>query len=100
MKTLGEIIREGRERKGLLLRQVSDLLNIDIAILSKVERGERKATREQIEKLATILDLDRENLIIKYLSEKILYEIKDDDLGIQALNVAEEIIKYKVTKNK
>jgi HTH-type transcriptional regulator, competence development regulator len=98
--TTGELIRERREKKGLLLRQVSAQLDIDTAILSKIERGERKATKEQISKLAEILDIKKESLIILYLSEKILYEIQDEDLGIQALKVAEKTIKYGVTKNK
>lgn len=100
MKTTGEILRENREKKGLLLRHVSALLGIDTATLSKIERGERKATREQINKLAAILGINKESLIVQYLSEKILYELKDEDLGIQALKVAEKTIKYGVTKNK
>lgn len=100
LKTTGEIIREKREKKGLLLRHVSAQLDIDTAILSKIERGERKATRDQITKLADILELDKESLLIQYLSEKILYEIQDEDLGIQALKVAEKTIKYGVIKNK
>lgn len=84
----------------MLLRHVSALLDIDTAILSKIERGERKATREQINKLAEILEINKEALIVQYLSEKILYELKDEDLGIQALKVAEKTIKYGVTKNK
>ncbi|HRU17063.1 MAG TPA: helix-turn-helix transcriptional regulator, partial [Bacteroidia bacterium] len=60
MKKTGEIIREKREKKRLLLRHVSAQLDIDTAILSKIERGERKATREQITKLAEILELDKE----------------------------------------
>lgn len=84
----------------MLLRHVSALLDIDTAILSKIERGERKATREQINKLAEILEINKESLIVQYLSEKILYELKDEDLGIQALKVTEKTIKYGVTKNK
>jgi transcriptional regulator with XRE-family HTH domain len=76
-KSTGEILREKREEKGLLLRHVSADLDIDTAILSKIERSERKATKEQILKLAEILDLNKDNLLIQYLSEKILYEIKD-----------------------
>ena len=100
LKTTGEIIRAKREQKGLLLRHVSALLDIDTAILSKIERGERKATREQIVKLADILELDKESLIVQYLSEKILYEIQDEDLGIQALKVADKTIKYRISKRK
>ena len=100
MKSTGEILRESREKKGLLLRHVSAQLDIDTAILSKIERGERKATREQINKLAEILEINKESLIVQYLSEKILHELKDEDFGIQALKVAEKTIKYGVTKNK
>ena len=100
LKTTGEILREKREEKGLLLRQVSALLDIDTAILSKIERGERKATRDQIAKLAEILDINKESLIVQYLSEKILYEIQGEDLGIQALKVAEKTIQYGITPNK
>ena len=84
----------------MLLRHVSAQLDIDTAILSKIERGERKATRKQLTKLADILELDKEALLIQYLSEKILYEIQDEDLGIQALKVAEKTIKYRETKHK
>ena len=98
LKTTGEIIRKKREKKGLLLRQVAALLDIDTAILSKVERGERKLNREQISKVADILELDKDAILIQYLSEKILYEIQDDDLGIQALKVAEKAMKYNVNR--
>jgi Uncharacterized protein conserved in bacteria len=93
-RTTGEILRENRERKGLLLRQVAAMLDIDTAILSKVERGERKTTKEQILKLANILDLDKEELLIHYLSEKIAYELVDEDVASQTLKVAEEKVEY------
>ncbi|MGO3688985.1 MAG: helix-turn-helix domain-containing protein [Psychroflexus halocasei] len=98
--SVGEILRKHREEKGLLLRQMAALLDIDTAILSKIERGERKAKKEQIVQLAKILDLNQEDLIVQYLSEKILYEIQDEELGEKALKVAEQKIKYNNTKNK
>jgi transcriptional regulator with XRE-family HTH domain len=98
-KSIGEILREKREEKGLLLRQVAAKLDIDTAILSKIERSERKASKEQVIKLAEILDLKEEYLLIQYLSEKILYEIKDEELGQKALKVAEQKMKY-ISNNK
>ncbi len=83
----------------MLLRHVSAELDIDRAILSKIERSERKATKEQIVKLAEILDLNKEKLLIQYLGEKILFEIKDEELGEKALKVAEQQIKYNNKKN-
>jgi len=38
-------------------------------------------------------------LLVQYLSEKILYEIKDEKLGSKALKVAEQKMKY-ISKNK
>lgn len=96
-QTIGEVLQETRERKGLLLRQVSALL--DTAILIKVERGERKTTKEQIIKLAGILDLDREELLIHYLSEKLAYELVDEDVASQTLKVVEEKVEYLKFKN-
>lgn len=99
-KTTGEILREGREKKGLLLRQVAAFLDIDTAILSKVERGERKATKEQIIKIADILDFKKDELLIHYLSEKIAYELVDEDVASKTLKVAEQRVKYlKANKN-
>ena len=98
-KTTGKILRENREKKGFLLRQVAAKLDIDTAILSKIERSERKASKGQIVKLAEILDLNKEDLVIQYLSDKILYEIKDEELGSKALKVAEQKMKYINKKN-
>lgn len=94
MKTTGEIIREQREKKGLLLRQLAAQLDIDAAILSKIERGDRKATRDQIPKLAKILEIPEEELLIQYISENIAYEIVEEDFASQALKVAEKKVKY------
>lgn len=85
--------------KGLLLRQVAALLNIDTAILSKIERGERKAKKEQILQLADILDIDREDLIVHFLSDKILSEIKGEQLAEKALQVAERKLKCNTQQN-
>lgn len=99
MKTTGEIIRQQREKKELLLRQVASQLEMDTAILSKIERGERKATRQQIIKLAEILELDKDQLLIQYLSERIAYDLADEDNFKQALKVAEKRVNY-IKQNK
>ncbi len=100
MQTIGQIIRENREKQGLLLRQVAAKLDIDIAILSKIERSERKPSREQIIKIADVFSLDKNELLIQYLSEKIAYEIADEDVAVQSLQLAEEKVNYlKQTKH-
>ena len=100
-ETIGEKLRHIREEKELPLRKVAALLDIDIAILSKMERGERRITKEVVLKLANIYDYNADVLLVSFLSDKILYEIQDEDLGIEALKVAEERAKYiKANKKK
>ena len=48
LKNIAEIIRELREQNGLLLRQVAAEIEIDQALLSKIERGERMPTKDQV----------------------------------------------------
>jgi transcriptional regulator with XRE-family HTH domain len=100
-ETIGEKLRYIREEKVLPLRKVAALLDIDVAILSKMERGERRITKDVVLKLASIYNYNSEELLINFLSDKILYEIQNEDLGIEALRVAEEKVKYlKANKKK
>jgi len=93
-QNLGEKLRKLREDNHLTLRKVAAMIDIDVAILSKMERGERRLTKEMVQKLANIYNHDKEELTVLYLSEKVLAEIGDEDLAIKALQVAEEQINY------
>jgi transcriptional regulator with XRE-family HTH domain len=99
MGSLGDTIRKFREDKELPLRTVAAYLDIDQAILSKVERGQRKPTREQVVKLAAYFKVKENDLLVIWLSDKLVYEVEDEDMALKALQVAEERVKY-ITKNK
>jgi Fic family protein/DNA-binding XRE family transcriptional regulator len=88
------IIKSAREKKGLLVREVAKELGIDQALVSKFETGSRKPTREQIVKLAAILDINTDELIVAWLKDKILDEIGRDELALKAMIAAEEVIRY------
>lgn len=94
METIGQILRNKRQELGLLLRQVSAYVDIDQAILSKIERNERKPTKEMLKRLSEILKLDKDELMIQFISDKIAYEIVNEDCANKALKVAERKIKY------
>ena len=51
----GNKIRELRDEQGLLQRQLAAALEIDTPMFSKIERGDRRAKREQVVKLAELL---------------------------------------------
>lgn len=94
MKTL---LKNAREEKGIKTRELAQLLGIDQALISKFESGSRKPTKEQVAKLAQVLDLDYETLMVAWLKERILYEIGTDELALKAMMLAEEQIKYNVS---
>lgn len=94
MENIGQLIRRLREEKGEPLRKVAAFLDIDQAILSKIERGQRKSNKKQIEKLAKYFGADKKKMLVAWLSDKILYEIIDEELGEEALKAAEEKIRY------
>jgi Fic family protein/DNA-binding XRE family transcriptional regulator len=91
MKTL---LKNAREQKGLKTREVAQLLGIDQALISKFESGTRKPTRDQVIKLASLLEIDLETIMVVWLKEKILYEIGQDEFALKALLVAEQEIRY------
>jgi HTH-type transcriptional regulator, competence development regulator len=93
MNSLGEKIRTIRESKSLLLRQVAAYLEIDTALISKIERGERRLTREQVIKLAKFYNVTDEELLTLWLSDKLLDTIENDPFAMQGLNKAKTILK-------
>ena len=97
--TFGEHIRDLRERKGLLLREVAAQINMDTALLSKIERGTRIARKEQVEALAFALNENKDSLLNIWMAEKITYMIKDENNIEEILKIAEEKITY-LKKNK
>lgn len=97
---IGEKLRKLREENELPLRKVAALLDMDVAILSKMERGERKMTKDVVQKLAKIYKYNEDELMVLFLSDKIVYELRDEALSMDALKVAEEKIKYQKNKRK
>jgi len=97
MSSLGETIRKLREELELPLRTVAAWLNIDQAILSKIERGQRKANRELVVKLADYFKVKENDLLVEWLSDKLVYELEDEEGALKALQLAEEKVKY-ITK--
>ena len=97
MKTL---LKNARIEKNLKLKEVAIQTEIDQALISKFESGNRKPTREQLKKLAQVLDIDITQLTIAWLKEKILYEIQDDHVVLEALRVAEAELLYKISSAK
>lgn len=92
--SFGNRIKELRESKELLQRQLAASLEIDTPMFSKIERGERKAKREQVLKLARLLQTDENELLTVWLADQIYEIVKDEEIAEGALRVAESTLKY------
>lgn len=99
-ETFGEVIKKLRENSGLPLRKVAAHLDIDPSTLGKIERNERSANKEMIEKFAEIFSINSKTLLVSFLSDKVAYEIMEEDCTKDILKVAEEKVKYYKKINK
>lgn len=87
MNRLGSKLRELRETQGLLLRQVAANLETDTAHISKMERGERRAKREQIAILATMLNANTDELLLLWLADQVYELVKNEKVAKKSLEM-------------
>ena len=93
----GRKIKEIREERGLVQRQLSVALEIDTPMYSKIERGERKAKRSQIPIMARLLEVDEKELLTIWLADKVLDTVEgEEDVSHDALVYAQKEMKAEV----
>mgnify|MGYP000275952357 CR=1 FL=1 len=95
--SIGKILKEIREEQNLMLQNVAKQTDINFTLLSRIETGKRLPTKEQIKKLASFYKYNKTELLKILISDKIFDEVKEydkTDISIEALQLAEEKIKY------
>lgn len=98
-KTFGETVKKLREEQNLPLREVAVALSIDTSMLSKIEKNNRKPTKQLIEKISKYFKVSNKDLMIAFLSDAVAYQIMDEvDLSSEIFKVAEKKVKYLKTK--
>jgi transcriptional regulator with XRE-family HTH domain len=98
----GNKIRTLREEKQIPQRQLAAALDIDTATYCKIEKGIRRAKREQVTILADFFEVDSKELMRLWSADKV-YDIiaEEEEEATQILNVvAETIIQYKRKSDK
>jgi Fic family protein/DNA-binding XRE family transcriptional regulator len=95
-----EKIKQLRIEKEMLIREVASLLKVDASLYSRFEKGTRLPSKEQVKLLAVILNEAQDNLLVLWLSAKIMYALEDDALSLKALMVAEDYVKYQAIPSK
>jgi len=92
--TFGETLRKLREENSMPLRKLAALLDLDQSTLSKIERNERRANAELINKLSDIFKIDKKTLQISFMSDKVAYELLEEENPRDILEVVEQKISY------
>jgi hypothetical protein len=88
-------LKELREKKQLLQRQLASALEIDTPMYSRIERGERKAKREQVILLAKLLGTNEKELLQLWLADKVYDVLAEEDCADGVINmVAKNIREY------
>ena len=89
-------IKELREGNQLLQRHVSAALDMDNAMYCKIERGDRRAKREQIPMIAEILQTNVDELLVLWLADQLIATVADDQaIADKALKIAQQTMKNK-----
>lgn len=82
------LLKSARESKGLKTLETAKLLKIDGALISKFESGQRIPTKSQILQLAALYEIDKDQLILLWLKEKLLLVVCEEPLALQAIEAA------------
>ena len=95
---LGEKLKEFREARGLVQRQVAAVLEVDTAYISKMESNEKPVNRLHLKKLSVLLGIIEEELLTLWLADKVYDVVKDEGVALKAMQVAEKKINLKQRK--
>jgi transcriptional regulator with XRE-family HTH domain len=94
----GNKLKTLREERNIPQRQLASLLEIDTATYCKIEKGDRRAKREQISVISNFLESDSKELFRLWSADKVYEIIENEDEARQILNVVAESIEIYQTK--
>ena len=79
------IVREGQ---GMLLRELAAKLNVDTAMLSKMERGVRPFRKEDLDVLSEVLNENKDTIHTKWLVDRVLRATENEKFQSKTLELA------------
>lgn len=94
MTSFGDFIKNLRIKNNLTQTQFAAKIDIDAAALSKIENGKKRLPSAKIEKLCKLFNLNLLEITNEYFSEKIAYELYENNCTSQTLVLAEEKLQY------
>ena len=96
----GAKIKNLREYNRLFQREIATVLNTDTPMLSKIERGKKKAKKEQIAVFEKILKVKKDELLVLWLVDQVLELVGNKPVALKAINLAQQEIKELFNTNR
>jgi transcriptional regulator with XRE-family HTH domain len=88
-------IKQLRDENQMPQRQIAAALEIDTATYCKIEKGDRRAKREQVLLLSELLKYNYKDLLKLWLADQVYEMVKNENEAEEVLNlVHESIIEY------
>ncbi len=84
---LGKKLKELRESKGLMQREVGVIIDVDGAFISKIENNEKPINRDHLKKLSAFFKIKESELQILWLTDKVNNTLKDEPLAKEVIGV-------------
>jgi transcriptional regulator with XRE-family HTH domain len=95
----GNKLKNLRLERQETLHKVAVGTDIDMTLLSKFERKERRPTQEQLKKIAKYFNIDLAQLTIELTAEKIVSEYGMNEITEKAVNLVKEaFVEYNVER--
>ncbi|MEY2921746.1 MAG: hypothetical protein RL108_355 [Bacteroidota bacterium] len=91
--SLGDKLRQLRDKKNLMQREVGAVIEVDGAFISKVENNEKPINRRHLATLSKFFKVNENELQTLWLADKIRHIIRDENLGKQAIKIVYNDIK-------
>ena len=92
---ISKYLQDLRKESGKTLREVAAYLEIDQAILSKMENGKRPVTKDALIQLAKLYEKDIQELHRVFLVEKLYKQLENEDDALSILKLLEKQVVYK-----
>jgi predicted nucleotidyltransferase/plasmid maintenance system antidote protein VapI len=92
---ISKYLQDLRKESGKTLREVAAYLEIDQAILSKMENGKRPVTKDVLTQLAKLYKKDIQELHKVFLAEKLYKQLENEDDAMSILKLLEKQVVYK-----
>lgn len=93
MQLFPERLHQIREKKNLYQKDLAGALSIDTPAYCRIEKGERRAKREQVITLANYLNEDREEMLSLWLADQVSVVLSSDrKIAKRVLSLANQYI--------